>query len=220
MLLILSLVGIALVDSLNPSLFIAQFYLFTTPRPGPRVLSYILGVLSSYYVGGLLLLTGIGAVISSAVQQISPEVGALAQVFIGLAALLFGIFYRAQRSAQPADGPKPRSLGLIAAFIFGIVVMGQELTTALPYFVAIERIVEARLSVPEILLALALYNLVLGLPLLAFLGLFLRYRERFTAQLNRISDWTRIWTPRLLKGAAVIFGLALLVNGVVSFVGL
>ncbi|HEU4324350.1 MAG TPA: hypothetical protein VFS21_14450 [Roseiflexaceae bacterium] len=48
--------GIALLDSLNPSLFLAQFYLLTTARPVPRILSYIGGVVAANFLGGLLFL--------------------------------------------------------------------------------------------------------------------------------------------------------------------
>lgn len=219
MILIPSLVGIALLDSLNPSLFIAQFYLFTTPKPTPRIVSYICGVLVANFVGGVLFLTGFGAVIGNLIGQTPPLWGAGLQVALGGGLILFGLLHKAKVQAEAEPTRKPRTAGLLAAFGFGIVVMAQELTTALPYFVAIERIVDARLSPVGNLLALGLYNLIFALPLFGFLGLFMRFRQRFTTQITRISQWIRVWTPRVMRGAALIFGGFLVVNGVGYFVG-
>lgn len=219
MILLVSLTGIALLDSLNPSLFIAQFYLFTTPKPAPRIISYIAGVIAANYVGGVLLLTGLGTVIGNLVGQIPAVWGAGLQMALGLALLVFGVVYHAKAQPETETQRKPRSMGLAAAFGFGMVVMAQELTTALPYFVAIERIVDAGLTTLGSLLALGLYNLVFALPLFGFLGLFVRFRQRFTVQLERISEGIRLWTPRVMKGAALIFGVVLVISGVGYFVG-
>jgi len=59
--LLAALVGIAVVDSLNPSLFMGQFFLLTQPRPVPRSLQYIAGILTVNGMGGLLILAGIRA---------------------------------------------------------------------------------------------------------------------------------------------------------------
>jgi cytochrome c biogenesis protein CcdA len=213
MILIASLIGIALFDSLNPSLFVAQFYLFTMPQPTPRIVSYIFGILAANYGGGVLLLTGFGTLLSGLLAQIPPVWSAGLQLGGGLALLVFGLWYKAAPQSEPEMTHKPRSAGLLAAFAFGVFVMGQELTTALPYFVAIERIADAQLSVLNNLLALGLYNLIFALPLFAFLGLFVRFRQRFTAQLDRISAWMRVWMPRIVKYAALIVGVLLIVSG-------
>jgi len=65
--------------------------------------------------------------------------------------------------------------------------MTSELSTALPYFVAIERLASAGVAGLEAVAVLVLYNLIFALPLFAFLGLFTAYRGRFTAQTKRIT---------------------------------
>lgn len=212
MTLIATLIGIAILDSLNPSLFIAQFYLFTTTHPAPRIASYIAGVLTANFVGGLLLLTGVGTLLANLVREIPLTWAIVLQLGLGFALLAAGLWYRAVPQEKIEVSHKPRSGGLLGAFAFGIVVMGNELTTALPYFVAIERIVEAQLSAVSSLLALGLYNLIFAIPLIAFLFLFIRYRQRFTTQLERINAWMRMWTPRIVKGTMLLVGFGLAVN--------
>jgi cytochrome c biogenesis protein CcdA len=214
--LFLSLAGIAVLDSLNPSLFIAQFFLLTTPKPVPRILAYIAGIVAVYIGGGMLILLGLREVIATFFSGVSPESGAIGQLAIGLALLVFGLWFKAAPAA-PGEGKKPRSLSLGAAFIFGIVVNVNELTTALPYFVALEQIGAARLDLLPSLVSLLFYNLIFSLPLFLFLALFIRYRERFTRQLNAITRWTQTWAPRIMKYAAIIFGAVLALNGAFYF---
>lgn len=217
--LIALLTGIALVDSLNPTLFVVQFYLFTTPKPMPRIASYIAGVVTANYVGGVLLLVGLGTVIANLIAQIPPVWLTGFQIVLGVVLFIFGLIFRAEAMAESETIQKPRSMGLIAAFVFGIVVMAQELTTALPYFFAIERIVDARPTLIQSLLALGLYNLVFVLPLLVFMILFARLRHRISTQLERVTLWIRKWVPRLMKAGALIVGTLLMVSGVTQFIG-
>lgn len=212
-----SLVGIALFDSLNPSLFLAQFYLIATPRPVPRLVSYIAGVLLVNFVGGVLLLGGAQALIASFLQNRGGGVLYGAQLVLGLALLLFGLRLRTEAGVDPVV-KTPRSLHPGHTFLLGMVVMLNEITTALPYFIAVERISQAQLSVPGDLFALVLYNLVFALPLVGFLALFMVYRQRFAAQLEQVSRAVRVWTPRVVKYGSVAFGAVLAVNAAVYLI--
>lgn len=205
--LIAALVGIAAVDSLNPSLFVAQFYLLTTPNPIPRIASYIAGVLAANFAGGLLILAGFRSVAGRLLDAVPAGVLDGTLLVAGLALVAFGLWYRAPAADMPAR--KPSSLRPLATFGLGMAVMLNELTTALPYFVAIERITQTGLDTAGALLALGLYNLVFALPLLAFLLLLIRYRQRFTAQLERIGRALRTWTPRAVKYGSLAFGAGL-----------
>ncbi|MBC8098764.1 MAG: GAP family protein [Armatimonadetes bacterium] len=206
-----TLIGIAVFDSLNPSLFLAQFYLLTTPQPEKRILSYILGVLVANFMFGVIVLAGLGAVASALFQQIPLDWVNVMQGLLGIGAVVFGVRYQA--TPQIGDVTrKPRTLGVAYAFAFGILVMVNELTTALPYLVALERMTTAGLPPLSNLMTLLLYNSVFSLPLFGFLALFMRYGSRFTVQIDRITRWVQVWTPRLLKYGTLGFGLLLLVS--------
>ena len=213
-----SLVGIALFDSLNPSLFLAQFYLIATPQPVPRLVSYIAGVLLVNFAGGLLLLNGVQALVGAFLQSLGGEVLYGAQLVLGLALLLFGAKVKAAIEVG-GEPKKPRSLRPAHTFLLGMAVMLNEITTALPYFIAVEQISRAQLSVPGDLFALLLYNLVFALPLVGFLLLFVVYRQRFAEQLERISREVQVWTPRVVKYGSVAFGAVLVVNSAAFLLG-
>jgi cytochrome c biogenesis protein CcdA len=97
-----------------------------------------------------------------------------------------------------------------------MVMTGQEVTTALPYFVAIERMAQAGLTFPESVGGLLWYNLIFSLPLWAFWGAFIVYRQQFTAQLGAITRWMEVWLPRISKWAMLILGVVLIGYGLWS----
>ncbi len=101
-----------------------------------------------------------------------------------------------------------------------MAVMLNEITTALPYFVALERIASANPNAVETVLALAIYNAMFSLPLFIFLGLLLRYRTKFATQLNQINAFVQRWTPRIMKYGVLIFGAILLFSGAAYFAGI
>lgn len=211
-----SLIGIAIVDSLNPSLFIAQLYLFTTPKPIPRILTYIAGILTVNYLGGLLILSGLRTLIGAALVALSSGVLFGLQLALGLAILGFGLWYKAATS-EVGEAKKPRSLSLARTFLFGMAVMVNELTTALPYFVALERLSQEQLPLAGNLVSLLLYNFIFALPLLAFVGLFLWLRSRFTVTIERINGWVMLWMPRIIKYGAILLGATLAFNALIFF---
>jgi cytochrome c biogenesis protein CcdA len=215
--LLLSLVVIALLDSLNPSLFIAQFFLLTTPQPVPRILSYIAGVLVVNFGGGLLILVGLRGMIADFFSSVSTSTYDGLQIVVGVAILLFGLWYRPD-TATGGEIKKPRSWQPVHTFLFGMVVMLNEITTALPYFVAIERIAQAQLGSVGNVLALVLYNAIFSVPLFGFLGLFVAYHQHFLTRLDRISRAAQVWVPRLTKYLSILFGALLALNAISRFI--
>jgi hypothetical protein len=204
-----SLIGIALIDSFNPSLFFGQFLLFATHRPVPRLIAYLLGLLTVNYLGGVAFVAGMRALVGDVVASIAPTTGALILLALGVGAFAFGVWYRPKPADMNAGARVP--LNLAMAYGFGMVVMVQELTTAMPLVVAAERIAAAEMGWGWNLAALALYNLIFAGPLFAFVGAFVFLRERFTVHLDRISAWISVWGPKMGKYFALWGGLALAV---------
>lgn len=209
--LLLTLIGIAILDSLNPSLFVAQFYLLTTPKPALRVISYIAGVLVVMIGGGLLILSGIRTVIAEFFASADSTLLYGLQFALGMAILLFGLWMRVSAD-KDVEVKKPHSLSLIHTFGLGVIVMINEITTALPYFVALEQIAQAGLNFGETLVALLIYNFFFSLPLFGFLVAFLALQQRFTVAIEKINRFIQKWTPRLIKYASIAFGAVLVLN--------
>jgi cytochrome c biogenesis protein CcdA len=215
--LLATIVGIAALDSINPVLFVALFYLLSTPRPASRVASYIGGVLAVNFAGGLLLLAGALRLISSLLTNLSNNVLYAFGLLLGLTLIGFGLWLKVQAS-EGDTLRRLRSLQLVHAFLLGAAVMLNEITTALPYFAATRSIVAAQLTPLGNIAAIALYNAVFGLPLFGFLLAFLALRQRFVERLNWMSGSVQLWSLRILKYGSIGFG-ALLMADAAAFLG-
>lgn len=213
--LILSLAGLGLLDSFNPSLFIAQFFLLTTPKPTARVLAYIAGGVLAYFIGGLLILSGLSVVISNFIRDIPPNIGYALVIAIGIALLIFGVRLK---TLDAGEVKTPRSLAPIHCFFLGVVLIGNEVTTALPYFVALEQLASAGLDWGTNVLALIVYNGVFAVPMLLFLAAFLVYRERVVPHLEKIGAVMLRWAFRLIKWGSIMGGVLLIVHAGAYFV--
>ncbi|MDZ4769871.1 MAG: GAP family protein [Chloroflexota bacterium] len=209
------ILGIAVVDSLNPSLFLGQMLLFTTRRPLPRLMAYMVGLLVVNFIAGILLVLGIGATITDFIASIDPAVLLSLQIAFGAALLIFGLRFKPQPIA--VDDRQP-PVNLWKAFLFGVVVMVNEMTTAIPLVIAAERIAGASLSLAATVLLLIMYNLIFALPLLGFIGAYLSLRERFTARIDAINRGVQMWMPRLTRWFALGIGAVLVVQGILQAV--
>jgi cytochrome c biogenesis protein CcdA len=216
--LILPIIGIALLDSLNPSLFIAQLVLLVTARPTTRVITYIAGVLVVMLVGGVVILMGARQIVTDAIGSISPTTGSSLLLVVGIIMLFVGWRMKWDAPANATPGKQLHSLNPLATFGFGMVVMINEITTALPYFVALERIAAARLDLATTAVLLILYNIVFALPLFGFLIAYLYARERFITQVDAINRWIATWVPRMVKIIFIGGGTVLVLHGALFFI--
>jgi len=209
-----TLIGIAAVDALNPSLFIVQLLLLATAKPALRVMTFILGILVVNFCAGLLLLAGVCAVLTDFLASLSPNVIFGAQAVLGGALLAFGLWLKPDAATHMIRS-LPLKPGL--TFVLGMGVMLDEMTTALPLVFAAERLAQARLTLPGNILALLLYQFVFSLPLLGFLAGALLFRGQFTASYERSVRAISVWVPRLSKYALLLIGVALLFNALAFF---
>jgi hypothetical protein len=138
--LFIAVLGLALLDSLNPMLFAGELVVLRGPHPERRAFAFIAGVFVVMVVGGLLLAGGLTRWVASHFSRLPDEVWLHAQVALGLGLVVFGLFYRA--SADRRTVRKPPG-GLFGPFLFGVVLMLNEVTTAVPYFAAIALMSEA-----------------------------------------------------------------------------
>jgi cytochrome c biogenesis protein CcdA len=151
-------------------------------------------------------------VIANFFDELSPVAVNGGLLALGLALVVYGLTMKVKRDEQQV-ARTPKSLHPFQTYLLGLVVMANEATTALPYFVAIERMVRAGLDALGNLFVLSLYNLVFIAPLLLFVALFVAYRDRFTQQLERFNRGVARWLPRITKWLLLVAGVALLIYG-------
>ena len=211
-----TILGLALLDSLNPSLFITQFYLLTTNRPLPRILSYIAGVILTNFTAGMLVLAGLQPLLGRLTGQINPAVWRWIELAAGLVLIGVGLWMRQRKTPEPTV-QQPRSLRPVHTFLLGIAITLQELSTAAPYLVAIERIAQAQLSIAGNLFALAAYNALYVAPLMIVVGAFLMSGTRLLKYLEGINRAITLWLPRVFKYGCLLGGVVLAVDATLFF---
>jgi cytochrome c biogenesis protein CcdA len=183
-----AIVGLAVVDSINPSALLATIALLLRGRPArPLVALYVAAVLVTYLAVGLALTLGLGLTPSAVLES---DLAYLAQGVIGAAMLAYAVAAPGRRRGRGPVEPRrlPAAGRPAAVFALGVAVTVLELPTALPYLGAVGAITRAELAVAEWLPLLLLYNLIFVVPPLALLAGHLALGDRAERLLERLRD--------------------------------
>ncbi len=183
--LLLSLFGLAVLDSLNPSALAVTIYLLLSGGPfAGKVLIYLFAVFSSYLSLGVLIMLGFGPV---AGYLESPAAYAV-QGVIGSALLGYALLAPDKPRNEKKAVRRPSSRGFGAMFVLGVTVTVVEFSTAFPYFGAIALMTNAGLPVMEWLPILVAYNCIFVLPPLLLLASYSVFGERMKSVFERLQE--------------------------------
>jgi cytochrome c biogenesis protein CcdA len=205
--LLIGLLGLALVDSLNPSAIgVTVYLLLGEGRYAARVLTYLFGVFATYLGIGVLLLLGVTAVADTIAPVLDSRPVYGAQLAIGTGMLAYAIL--APSKTKTATPRAPRSVCPAALFLLGVTVSILEFSTALPCLGAIALLSRAHLLLALAVGLLAAYTAVMLLPPLFILAAYARLHGRLSGRLQR-------WQQRLRAGTRTGW---LTIVGLVGFV--
>jgi lysylphosphatidylglycerol synthetase-like protein (DUF2156 family) len=206
-----SLLGLAIADALNPFSIAALVYLLGTPRSLINGLIFTAGTYLTYLAGGLLLLAGWQSLVAL-VAPLLPwwSLGVL-EALGGLALLIGGIWLWNSSRAGVTLTPPPDWSGT-AVLIFAASSTIADLTSALPYFAAVNvLLLDPVLTMLTRVLAIALYCLVYCAPLLLMIGCQMLFRAQSAAIFQRIRggvDWAlaKLTAPLTTAGGVILLG--------------
>lgn len=212
--LLFSLFGLVVLDSLNPSALAVTIYLLLSGRPfAGKVLTYVAGVFSSYLALGALIMAGLGSV-----QEYleSPTAYALQGV---IGAVLFGYAVLAPDKSRKRDVAvrQPRSWNLGAIFLLGVTVTVVEFATAFPYLGAIALMTNAGLPLAQWLPILIVYNAIFVLPPLLLLASYSLLGSRLEVRFERLRERFVKGTRETMLWIMGIVGFLLLADSLVFF---
>ncbi len=193
--LLLTLAGLALVDSTSFGTLVIPLWLMTAPsglRPG-RVLAF-LAVVAVFYLGvGALLLLGGSAVLDGLGSDVADSRAVLVvQLAIGVALFVAsfrvgkGSAGRLARWRDRAVGSEGSTRGVVGLALLAATL---EVATMLPYLGAIGLLAGSDTATGTRLAVLAAYCLVMVVPALVLLGLRVALRARIESLLTRFSGW-------------------------------
>jgi hypothetical protein len=214
----LAVAGIALPDSLNPSLIVAAVYLALAPRATGRLAAFTIAAFAVTLAGGAVIALGLGDLILSLVPKVSRTLKYDLMVVFGLALVAGGavIWWRRKSLASDEPSARPPATSVGAAALAGAGIAGIEFLTAFPYFAAIALIVGSSVSTPEKTLLLVLYNLIYVLPLIAMTVVCAIAGERAGALLAPVGTWVATRWPVVVAPLVDAVGIALTVYGILQ----
>jgi cytochrome c biogenesis protein CcdA len=159
---LLSLLALAVVDSINPSAIVVTLYLLTRDRAAPQAAVYIAAIFVTYFALGAAMMSGVAALLPSLTTFGDARIGLIAEGIIGLGMLTYAFKAPSTAGAAPAAAPRQSTYAGLA--LLGLTVTIMELPTAVPYFAAIALLTSAGLSAGGWLPLLLLYNAIFVLP--------------------------------------------------------
>src|SRR5918994_822733 len=127
---LLGLLALALVDSINPSAIVVTLYLLSGGRVPAQIVVYVAAIFLTYLTLGVVMMSGIDALLRSLGTMGSGRLGFIVQGLIGLAMLLYAI--RAPTTAKSAPRVEPSARSYAALALLGVTVTAMELPTAVP----------------------------------------------------------------------------------------
>jgi cytochrome c biogenesis protein CcdA len=206
--LLAGITGLALADSLNPATIVVITLILLTVRRRPvgSALTFVLGAMSTVFVLGMAIFLGASAAADAVGEGL---IWLRRGVFLIAAVALAVAGVRRFKDRERKGVALPAWFGVWTAFPLGVLVTGADLPNAFPYFIAIERMVDADVGIPIGLMVLAAYSLVYCLPCLILLVLGMTHGDNVRARLQKVLDRFSTGTvKRSIPMAVALFLLA------------
>jgi hypothetical protein len=216
-LLVSGIAGLALLDSVNPATLVAVALILTASRKRP--IAETLGFVSGAFLSVLLVGTAIYLGADAAAGAIGEGLTWLRRLAFGAAAMTLAV---AAAGALRPRATKPVALppwfNSRSAIGLGVVMTGADLPQALPYFMAIERLLAAQVPTSHALLVLVGYSLIYCVPCVVLLAIGLQAGNVVTDRLGALHDrfGAAATLPRQPRKAAALAAAALLLAGIAA----
>lgn len=204
--LVVTLTGLALLDSLNTStLFLVMVVLLTARSPIRSALAYAAGAAGAFFGLACGLYAGASAA-EAVVVDLAQWLRRGTLVLLALWLLHLGFKRLRDRPRKPLL--LPGWFGPLTAFPIGAVATVADLPNAFPLFIAIERLTSAPIQAPVWVLALVGYVVVYALPIGLVIGLGAWKGDQARATMRRITDRFLTGTARRSVPLATAFAAA------------
>ncbi|WP_432497011.1 GAP family protein [Kineococcus auxinigenes] len=222
--LVLPILGMAALDSLNPSAIAVTLLLILratdhrdhSTHPARLVLPYVAGILLTMLTGGALLLLGLDAALSAVQESISQRTTYAIRLTVGAVLLLIGTL-TPTRSRRPPRTNGATTASPVRLLLLGLAVTVVELPTAVPYLAALSLIGSSDLTPIRWVPLLVGYNVVVVLPPLVLLVASRLAGARFQARAHRRSQSLTRSGRGLVLTLAFVVGLYLTADAAYYF---
>ena len=215
----LSVLGLALLDSLNPSAVVVSLLIVVARfddrrRMAASLLAYAAGIMVAMVGVGVALMLGLRVLIDQVLRDVSERTLDIVQLAVGVTILLIG----ALTPARPKRRRRPLDLdrGAGRLFVLGLGVTVVELSSALPYLAAVGILTSADLPPVQWVAWLVAYSAIVVLPvvLILLIGLATASREGAREWAAKRADSLREAGRGLILTILFLLGLFLTADAV------
>ncbi|GKS11749.1 hypothetical protein YDYSY3_27490 [Paenibacillus chitinolyticus] len=209
--LILIVGGLALLDAISPATLGVTVYLLLTERErlNSRLMIYLLTVAGVYFVVGVSLMLGLGAVMASFSFIFQNRIVSWVMLIIGGILFIASFYYP---KSKKSDLPKPKSKSMASMVALGFTTSLIEVGAAFPYFAAIGLMTTSNLAVFQWLPILAGYNFIMVLPPLIVFTLHLLLGRVMQRPLESLRIRLSKYSGSAISWIMCIVGLILIFN--------
>lgn len=182
---LLFIIAVSLFDSFSTTQQIVIFVLIlTTARPLRNSISYLAGLTAAYTVCGMagyMVLDQLNAFASTFLTMhggLSDTQYYQLQIFAGMVFAAIGIIYYAKKknSTKPAMEnvliSRLKHMNACVAFVIGAIISVTGFPLSLPYLAALGNFAFLKMSTPEVVASVLLYNAVYALPMMVILVIY------------------------------------------------
>lgn len=210
--LLLSIGGLALLDTLSPATIGVTVYLLLTETKSlaSRLVIYLLTVAGFYFSVGVMLMLGMGVLLDSVASLFQSRAVSWV-IFIMGVGLFIASFYSPQKGNTELPRPKSKSR-FFSMVALGFTTALIEVGTAFPYFAAIGLMTTADLTPYQWLPVMSGYNLIMVLPSLILFMLYLLFGRMMQRPLERLQMSIAKQSGSVLSWVLCIVGLILIAN--------
>lgn len=203
--LVLSLLGLALVDSLNTStIYLVVLIILGAKKPKSTGIGYIIGAFLTFLAGALVIYFGLSALPAKEVITSVMRV-----VVFSLIAVLMVVFAIRSLKSRPRKSPSlPSWINPWTAFFVGALATIGDLPNAFPMFLAVNQLLENNLAPLVVVITLVLYTFIYILPTLIIFILGIVFNDKLRSALQKLlSKFTTGYTkPSWKKTTLFIVG--------------
>lgn len=184
--LLLTLIGLALIDSINVStIWIVVVILLGARRPAVTGWAYAAGAFITFLIFTSLLFFGL-TVAGTWLTELTLW---MRRILFAVMTIVFTVLGARRFRSRPRRGyGLPAWVNAWTAFPLGLLATISDIPNAFPMFLAIERLVDADITPATAIPILIGYTAIYALPTVAVLVLGLIYKDRLRTRLQTLYD--------------------------------
>ena len=209
------MIGVGLVDALNPTTLVPGIYLAAGKNPVKALGGFIVGFFLVNLAAGILVALGPGKYLLDLFPHPGTNAKHLIEITVGgVLIVLAGILWVKRQSVASHVSNTDRLQRSSLVVGGGIAIV--EFPTAIPYLAVIAAVVESGHGIPTQVVLLAIFNLCFLLPLFLILGARVLAGDRARRWLERMKANVDRFLATLVPGLVLLVALVLIAIGLIG----